>query len=217
MLRDEDQDRRRIAELEMQQAQYDASLAERRYAACDPDNRLIAAQLEKNWEAALRRVRDLETRRPAERRSDITADTNAFTNLADNLSAAWNAPGVTTRARQQLLRTLITDIIVDVDDNAREVILTIHWRGGQHSELRVRKPRAGEHGCATTEDALAVMRSMAGRWSDEHIAASLNRSIEWACPLVKAKAGRRTASLRFGACAESTPTAPPKRTVNGLP
>jgi hypothetical protein len=100
---------------------------------------------------------------------------NAFTNLADNLSAAWNAPGVIMRGRQQLLRTLITDVIVDVDDDARDVILTIHWRGGQHSELRVRKPRAGEHGCATTEDALAVMRSMAGRWSDEHIAASLNR------------------------------------------
>ena len=58
---------------------------------------------------------------------------------------------------------------------ARDVVLTIHWRGGQHSELRVRKPRTGEHGCATAEDALAVMRSMAGRWSDEHIAASLNR------------------------------------------
>src|SRR5262249_6905073 len=98
----------------------------------------------------------------------------AFANLADNLLAAWNAPGVTMRARQQLLRTL-TDIIVDVDDDAREVVLTIHWRGGQHSELRVRKPRTGEHGCATTEDALAVMRSMAGRWSDEHISASLNR------------------------------------------
>lgn len=76
----------------------------------------------------------------------------------------------------KLLRTLITDIIVDVDDESRDVILlTIHWRGGQHSELRVRKPRTGEHGCATAEDALAVMRSMAGRWSDEHIAASLNR------------------------------------------
>lgn len=99
-----------------------------------------------------------------------------MTNLADNLSAAWHAPNVTMRAaRQQLLRTLIADIIVDVDDDAREVVLTIHWRGGQHSELRVRKPRAGEHGCATTEDAVAVMRSMAGRWSDEHIAASLNR------------------------------------------
>ena len=69
----------------------------------------------------------------------------------------------------------VAHIIVDVDDNVRDVVLTIHWRGGRHSELRVRKPRAGEHGCATTEDALAVMRSMAGRWSDEHIAASLNR------------------------------------------
>ena len=175
MHREHQEDQQHIRDLEMQQARYEASLAERRYAACDPDNRLIAAQLEKNWEAALRRVRDLETHQPAERRSDITVDPNAFTNLAENLSAAWNAPGVTMRARQQLLRTLITDIIVDVDDDARDVILTIHWRGGQHSELRVRKPRAGEHGCATTEDALAVMRSMAGRWSDEHIAASLNR------------------------------------------
>ena len=56
MLKDEDQDRQRIAELELQRAQYDASLAERRYAACDPDNRLIAAQLEKAWESAPQRV-----------------------------------------------------------------------------------------------------------------------------------------------------------------
>src|SRR6201746_1239355 len=170
--RDEQQ---RIVELELQQARYEASLAERRYAACDPDNRLIAAQLEKNWEAALRRITDLETHQPAEVRSGVALDPSAFTNLAANLSAAWNAPGVTMRARQQLLRTLITDIIVDVDEDARDVILTIHWRGGQHSELRVRKPRSGEHGCATAEDALAVMRRMAGRWSDEHIAASLSR------------------------------------------
>ena len=61
---------------------------------------------------------------------------------------------------------LIVNIVVDVDDQARDVVLTSHWRGGQHSELRVRKPRTGEHGCATAEDALAVMRSMAGRWSD---------------------------------------------------
>ncbi|PTR05043.1 MULTISPECIES: hypothetical protein [unclassified Novosphingobium] len=99
----------------------------------------------------------------------------SITGLAENLSAAWNAPDVTMRARQQLLRTLIADIIVDVDDAVRDVVLTIHWRGGQHSELRVRKLKAGEHGCATAEDALEVMRSMAGRWSDEHIAATLNR------------------------------------------
>ena len=175
MHRERQDDQRRILDLELQQARYESNLAERRYAACDPDNRLIAAQLEKNWEIALRRVRDLEARKPAESSSTIEVDPSALADMADNLSAAWNAPDVTMRARQQLLRSLIADIIVDVDDTVRDVVLTIHWRGGQHSELRVRKPQSGEHGCATADDALAVMRSMAGRWSDEHIAASLNR------------------------------------------
>lgn len=175
MHRERQDDQRQILDLELQQARYESNLAERRYAACDPDNRLIAAQLEKNWEIALRCVRDLEARKPAESSSTIEVDPSAFADMADNLSAAWNAPDVTMRARQQLLRSLIADIIVDVDDTVRDVVLTIHWRGGQHSELRVRKPQSGEHGCATADDALAVMRSMAGRWSDEHIAASLNR------------------------------------------
>lgn len=175
MLRDEDQDRRRIAELELQQAQYDASLAERRYAACDPDNRLIAAQLEKAWETALQRVelcRDRLDRMQIADADDVRPD---FTGLADDLSAAWKAPRTTMRTRQRLVRALITEIIVDIDDAAGEIVLVIHWKGGQHSELRVRKPRTGEHGCSTPEQALAVIRSMAGRWSDQDIAASLNR------------------------------------------
>jgi DNA invertase Pin-like site-specific DNA recombinase len=175
MLRDEDQDRRRIAELELQQAQYDASLAERRYAACDPDNRLIAAQLEKAWETALQRVEHCRERLDAMREpkaDDVRPD---FTGLADDLSAAWKAPRTTMRTRQRLVRALITEIVADVDQVAGEIVLVIHWKGGQHSELRVRKPRTGEHGCSTPEQALAVMRSMAGRWSDQDIAASLNR------------------------------------------
>ncbi len=175
MHRERQEEQRQILDLDLKQARYEAGLAERRYAACDPDNRLIAAQLEKNWEIALRRVRELEARKPAESPSTIQVQPDAFADLADNLQAAWDAPDVTMRARQQLLRTLIADIVVDVDDAVRDVVLAIHWKGGQHSELRVRKPQTGEHGCATTEDALAVMRSMAGRWSDEHIAASLNR------------------------------------------
>lgn len=168
-------EQQRIVELELQQAQYEASLAERRYAACDPDNRLIAAQLEKSWEAALRRVEACQARLEAVQKPDPAATLPDFAGLADDLEAAWNAPGVSMRARQRLLRALVTDIIADVDETAREVVLTIHWRGGQHSQLRVRKPKSGEHGCRTPEEALAVMRSMATRWSDEDIAASLNR------------------------------------------
>src|SRR6266851_189973 len=143
MLKDEDQDRRRIAELELQQAQYDASLAERRYAACDPDNRLIAAQLEKAWETALQRVelcRDRLDRMQISDADDVRPD---FTGLADDLSAAWKAPRTTLPTRQRLVRALITEIVADVDQVAGEIVLVIHWKGGQHSELRVRKPRTG--------------------------------------------------------------------------
>ncbi|MCL2649388.1 MAG: hypothetical protein FWD61_20745, partial [Phycisphaerales bacterium] len=55
---------------------------------------------------------------------------------------------------------------------ANEVVLVIHWHGGQHSQLRVRKPKSGR---CTSDDAIAVIRSMAVRWSDQDIAATLNR------------------------------------------
>jgi hypothetical protein len=168
-------EQQRIVEFELQQARYEASLAERRYAACDPDNRLIAAQLEKSWEAALRRVETCQARLEAVQTPEPVTVPPDFTGLADDLEAAWNAPSVAMRTRQRLLRALITDIIADVDEAAREVVLTIHWRGGQHSQLRVRKPNSGEHGRRTPNEALAVVGSMATRWSDEDIAASLNR------------------------------------------
>jgi len=168
-------EQQRIVELELHQARYEASLAERRYAACDPDNRLIAAQLERSWEAALRRVEACEARLEAARTPEAANAPLDFAGLASDLDAAWNAPGVTMRTRQRLLRALVADIIADVDEAAREVVLTIHWRGGQHSQLRVRKPKSGEHGCRTPEAALAVVRSMASRWPDEDVAATLNR------------------------------------------
>ena len=81
---------------------------------------------------------------------------------------------MTMRKRQRLLRALVTDIIADVDEAAREVVLTIHWQGGQHSTCgfasRIRRarlphPRSGPRGHAEHGEP----------WSDEDIAATLNR------------------------------------------
>ena len=168
-------ERQRLVELDLEQARYEASLAERRYAACDPDNRLIAAQLEKSWEATLQRVQACEARLDAMQSPDRQADMPELAGLAADLKAAWHAPGVTMRSRQRIVRALIADIIADVDDEAGHVVLTIHWRGGQHSQLHVRKLKSGEHGRRTADEAVAVMQSMAGRWTDDHIAATLNR------------------------------------------
>jgi DNA invertase Pin-like site-specific DNA recombinase len=104
MLKEEGKDRWRIAELELTQAKYDASLAERRYAACDPDNRLIAAQLETAWEAALQRVEQCRKRLDDLQAPDSGGTLPNFSGLADNLAAAWKAPQTTMRTRQRLVR-----------------------------------------------------------------------------------------------------------------
>ncbi|ESX08338.1 hypothetical protein X768_23005 [Mesorhizobium sp. LSJC265A00] len=79
--RDNLEERHRMVELDLQQARYEASLAERRYAACDPDNRLIAAQLEKSWEAALRRVEACEAGLAQARQIDLVTPVPEFAAL----------------------------------------------------------------------------------------------------------------------------------------
>lgn len=169
-------ERRRALELERQQAEYEVKLAARRYEAVDPDNRLVAAELEARWNAALVRLHDCEVRLTTDATgTKPTITRESLLTLADDLQTAWNAPGTDMRTKQRLVRALVEEIVVDVDDAAREVVLLIHWRGGQHSELRVRKPASGEHTKRTPEAADRLIREMAARWSDADIAATLNR------------------------------------------
>jgi len=186
--------RRQMVELDLQQARYEASLAERRYAACDPDNRLIAAQLEKSWEATLRRVEACEARLNNRQMRDDAAMPD-FAGLAHDLKAAWNDPDVDMRFRQRLLRALVKDIVASVDKDGQEVELTIHWQGGQHSQVRIRKPKSGEHTKNTPEEAMAIIRSMATRWSDADVAATLNR-MGMRTGQGKTWTGHRVSSLR---------------------
>jgi DNA invertase Pin-like site-specific DNA recombinase len=170
-------ERRRALELERQQAEYEAKLAARRYESVDPDNRLVAAELEVRWNAAITRLRECEARIATEAATVVATPPSAETllTLAADLEEAWNAPTATTRTKQRLVRTLVEEIVVDVDDATSEVVLILPSRGGQHSELRVRKPKSGEHRKRAPAEADSLIREMAGTWSDEHVAATLNR------------------------------------------
>ena len=189
------EDKRSILEMELQQAKYDVSLAQRRYAACDPDNRLIASELEKRWEEALVRVAVCERRLTAEVNAVADVDVTRLDGLAQDLRAAWTSPSTTMRDKQRLIRTLIEDIVADIDDSTGEIVLVVHWKGGRHTQLRVMKPKPGENNSRTSEEALAIIRDMAGRWSDEAIAACLNRM---AMPTGKGKTwnAKRVSSIR---------------------
>lgn len=177
-LRSQQQQQRKTLEFEVEQARYEARLASRRYEVVDPENRLVAAELEFRWNAALQKARELEDRLgefDAGVGSAPMPDQEVLMSLAQDLPAVWNAPSTDMRLKQRIVRILVHEIVVDVNEKDHEVVLLIHWAGGRHSELRVKKNRTGEHTRCTSMDAIGVMRQMAIDHTDEQIAATLNR------------------------------------------
>jgi excisionase family DNA binding protein len=164
--------------LELEQARYQAGLAEKRYEAVDPANRLVADELETRWNITLRTVEEAEKRlREAEAvvQASPIPNEEVLLRLANDLPSLWYAPATDLRLKQRIVRILIEEIVVDVDHEANQVVLMIHWSGGCHSELRVTKPRSGEHGHRTAVEAVEIVKQMAGQYPDEVIAGVLNR------------------------------------------
>jgi len=177
-LRRQRSDQRGALASEAEQARYEVRLAARRYEAVDPEKRLVAAELEARWNDALQRVRDLEERLEAFDRdvpSPPVPSRNVLLSLAQDLPAIWKAPATDMRLKQRIVRILVHEVVADVDEAQRVITLLIHWAGGRHSELQVRKNPHGRHRRSTSLEAIEVVRQMAGRFSDEEIAATLNR------------------------------------------
>jgi hypothetical protein len=99
-----------------------------------------------------------------------------FADLAADLESVWNDPETDVRLKKRIIRTLIRDLIVDVDAQAGEVILVIHWKGGVHTELRLPRRRRGQNTTHTSKEVLEAVRVLARICSDRLIASVLNRN-----------------------------------------
>ncbi len=163
---------------DLQAAQYQASRAHRQYDAADPENRLVTDELERRWNASLQTVAELEDRVAQHKGShpEVTAeDWNELQELAADLESVWESERCDERVKKRILRTLIKEILVDVDQVGGKIHLTIHWHGGVHTNLTV--PRR-KRGCAvkTSADTIEAVRQLALIASDEMIAGFLNRN-----------------------------------------
>ena len=177
-LRRQRDEQRQALVLEVEQARYDARLAARRYEAVDPDNRLVAAELEVRWNGALQKAGGLTEKLEAMDRSLPAVpipDRALLVSLAQDLPTVWHATATDMRLKQRIVRILIQEIVADVEEAQRTIVLLIHWTGGRHSELRVKRNATGRHGRCTSLDAIDVVRQMAGTCADEQIAVTLNR------------------------------------------
>ena len=140
---------------------------------------MVTEELERRWNAALDHVAELERRIAEEedRHGRIKPpDATAFRNLASNFQSVWDAPQTDVRLKKRLLRTLIHEVIADVDSSAGNILLLIHWHGGVHTELSIRKRRLGQNRIHTSPDIVAAIRQLVLVGDDHRIAGWLNAS-----------------------------------------
>ena len=171
---------RRQRELQLEQARYEARLAQRQYDAVDPGNRLVAAELERRWNEKLQRVVQLErayAQAEHEAEWSLTADErSAITELSRDLPATWSAETTTSQERKQLLRLAIESVQLDGSSQAGQIEMQIRWRSGTMTSLSIKRVAPGEGSLKTPEQAISQIHQMVGQSSYQQIAARLNRA-----------------------------------------
>jgi len=161
--------------LQIEKAEYEAQRAERQYDAVEPENRVVARELERRWNA---RMEELDVMRAKAR--EACAQHPALTNeelamaraLGGDLQAVWNAPTTEARDRKRLLRTLIEE--VQLRTEPKRHLVRIVWKGDATTDREIVRIR-GAQLKATSEDTIDLVRKLAMDLDDAQIARTLNR------------------------------------------
>jgi excisionase family DNA binding protein len=163
--------------LALQRASYEVNRAQRQYDAVDPANRLVAGSLERRWNDAL----SVQSRLEAEvaelmqQRPDALSDETkqALMSLGEDVPRLWDHPDTTPDVRKRIVRTVIKEVVVTSEGDAVRFI--VHWQGGDHTELWLKKTPTGAHRYVTSAETIELIASLARLQPDERIAATINR------------------------------------------
>ena len=165
----------RSLRLEVERCRYEAGLAERRYRRIDPDNRLVADTLERDWETALRALEDARrVLHRAEQAQEPPPDPARLVALGERVSDLWHAHDTTPRDRKRLLACLVEDVLLGIDRDAGRIEIVLHWKGGEADELSVplnRRKAVAEDGADTVD----LVRQLSVLYSDAEMSGVLNQ------------------------------------------
>jgi len=177
----DEQYRQRLAafELAVERARYEAGRAQRQYDTVEPENRLVARTLERAWEDKLAAVRTAENDLRAQQARKPVALTERelawISSAGADIKAVFWAPATTTAERKQLIRAVVAEVVLTIDDQQRVAGLRIIWQGCAVTELSMPMTKKGGHTRATSEDTISLVRRLAGHYDDTTIARILSR------------------------------------------
>ncbi len=167
--------------LALEQARYEASRAKRQYDFIDPENRLVAAELERDWNNALSKVFQLENKIALLEKQNTTIseqDRQGIMSLADDLPFVWNHADSNPEIKKRIIRIVIKEIVAYVEPTSpdqKNIKLKVHWQGGDHTEIELAKNRRGETNNITCSETKEIISALARIMPDKHIVGSLNR------------------------------------------
>ena len=171
-------EKQRQIELALEQARYEATRARRQYDTVDPDNRLVAGELERRWNTGLMAVRALEEELEAllrQRPAAMSAEERQrLLQMGADLEAAWHHPAATAVTRKHIIRVVLREVVARVEDD--QIHLLLHWQGGDHTRLTVRKNRKGQTRWSVEPETVGLIRACARLMPDKAIAGMLNRT-----------------------------------------
>jgi hypothetical protein len=173
---------------QVEQTEYEAQRAERRYRSVEPENRLVARTLEAQWEQRLSELAAAQAelaRQEQQRPESLTEEQREhLRTLGQDLQRVWDAPTTTDRDRKELLHLLLEEVNInlDISDTQRAAHLVLRWRGGAIRELNVDLRVCRQPAIRTDEGTIDLLRRLACHYDDAVIAGILNRQ------------GRRTAT-----------------------
>ncbi|WPB72629.1 recombinase family protein [Archangium violaceum] len=164
--------------LRLERARYEAQLAERRYKAVDPDNRVVARTLEREWNEKLGELEALEREHQQVLRREkvelTSQDRARLLELAKDLSYVWHARSTTNAERKNLLRILVREVVLSpMDVPERAIHIQVLWQTGTCSDFTI--ARRPSYSRATSPEAIKLIGTLAEERSDREVAAELNR------------------------------------------
>jgi DNA invertase Pin-like site-specific DNA recombinase len=152
-------------EQQLAQARYEAQLAQRQYDAVDPDNRLVASELERRWNEKLESLQKLEqsfAQVQQEAHFSVTPrEEQAIQALARDLPAVWNAKTTTDLERKQLLRYAISEVQLDGVSEPGKIEIRVTWRSGATTVRKIDRIPVGSWAPRTSDAVVSRIRQLA--------------------------------------------------------
>ena len=166
-----------VFQKQLQQLEYEAQRAFEQYNAVDARHRLVAAELERRWNEKLEELAQAKKtfEEILHQRKTLTGEQKQeLLQLGGYFKQVWHSKDCPMELKKKIIRTVIEEIIVRLDDSTKMLHFVIHWKGGCHTEFEMEKPRSAV-GKATAVEDVELIRKMADRYADGETARVLNR------------------------------------------